>query len=201
MSQLIWILTWTFLIIKGVYYPRVYIPGELSAEVFCPVLCIHLFIHSLIQFLIWLHQAFIALHGLSLAAVKRGCSSLWCWDFLIAVVSCCRAQALGVQTSGVVAYRLSISCTLDSTEHARAAVLVCCLNCSVTWGYSWTRVQPVSTALEGELPTTRPPGNSMPNFKVGLFVLLILNCLSCCYSLEMKTLLVTLFVYIYFPSL
>ena len=39
----------------------------------------------------------------------------------------------------------------------------------------------------------------MPSFKVGLFVLLLLNCLSCWDSLEMKTLLVTLFAYLFFP--
>ena len=163
MWQLIWILTWTFLIIKGVYYPRAYLPWELSAEVFCPTLfyvCIYSPIH-------WF--------SFNVAAPGLHCSA---WAFsscseagrlftvllrlLIEVVSlvagCLHrllflfAQALGVQISVVVAYGLSISCTLDSIEHVWAAVLVRWLNRSVAWGSSWTRVEPACTALEGKLP-------------------------------------------------
>ena len=31
-------------------------------------------------------------------------------------------------------------------------------------------------ALEVRLPATGPPGDSMPNFKIGLLVVLILSC-------------------------
>ena len=57
-------------------------------------------------FYFWLHWVFIAAHGLSLVAASRatlcgGARASHCSGF-----SCCRARALGTQTSVVVARRL-----------------------------------------------------------------------------------------------
>ena len=49
----------------------------------------------------WLRWVFIAVHGLSLVVASGGYSSLQCAGF-----SCCRARALGVRASVVVAHGL-----------------------------------------------------------------------------------------------
>ena len=63
---------------------------------------IYLFIHL---FNFWLHWVFAAARGLSLVAVS-GDYSVAGRRLLIAVASCCRAQALGAWASVVVAHGL-----------------------------------------------------------------------------------------------
>ena len=124
---------------------------KFSAQLYFMYVFIHPFIDSV---LMWPHQAFIALHGLSVAAVKRGHSSLCCWDlslklFLLLQAVCTGSRCANFSCSSIRAqYVLHIglyrTCAGCST--------VRWLNCSVAWGSSWTRVEPASTALEGELP-------------------------------------------------
>ena len=79
----------------------------------CKVLFIYLFVYLFIYF--WLHWVFVAAYRLSLVAASRGYSSLRCTAFSLRCFSCCRAQALGVQASVVVARRLS-SCGSRALE-------------------------------------------------------------------------------------
>ena len=84
----------------------------------------------------WLRWVFVAARGLSLVAVSRGYSSLWCtgfslWWLLIAVAShcggfsCCRARALGTWASVVVAHGL---------QSTGSVVVVHGLSCSAACG-------------------------------------------------------------------
>ena len=76
----------------------------------------------------WLRWVFVAARGLSLVAASRGYSSLPCAGF-----SCCRAQALGMWPSVVVARGLS-SCGSRTLECRRSVVVVHGLSCSVACG-------------------------------------------------------------------
>ena len=69
--------------------------------VVCIMTCSFLFIYF------WLHQVFLAASGLSLILVNR---ATHCRGF-----SCCRARALGVQTSVVVVHSLSCSWHVESS--------------------------------------------------------------------------------------
>jgi len=46
--------------------------GELSFEVFCPILLFYSVIHPSIYLFFWLPHVFIAVHGFSLVAARRG---------------------------------------------------------------------------------------------------------------------------------
>ena len=52
---------------------------------------------TIFLFIYWLHWVFVAIHGLSLVSVSESYSLVVVQGLLIAVSSCCRAQALGAQ--------------------------------------------------------------------------------------------------------
>ena len=89
-----------------------------------------LFLKRLFIYL-WLRQDFIAAHGLSLVAVSRGYSSLWCAGFsLQRLVAECWFQVCGL---AVVEYRLQV-CGLELLQHSGSAVVVHGFSCFVACG-------------------------------------------------------------------
>ena len=60
-------------------------------------------------YIFWLRWVFVVARGLSLVAVSRRYSLLWCTCFLCSGFSCCGAQALGAWASVVVPQGLSCS--------------------------------------------------------------------------------------------
>ena len=102
----------------------------------------------------WLHWFFVAAHRLSLVAVSGGYSLLWCGGFY-----CCGAQALGAQTSVVVACGLR-SCGSQALERRLSscgtrAQLLCGM-----WDPPRPGIELTSPALAGRFSTTAPPGKS-----------------------------------------
>ena len=79
------------------------------------------------------------------------------------VFSCCRAQALGMRASVVVAHGLS-SCGLQALEcrlsscGSRASLL------GDMWDLPGPGLEPVSPALAGGFLTTRPPGKHLEQY-------------------------------------
>ena len=70
---------------------------------------IYLYMYLFIYLLFWLCWVFVVVRGLSLVAVSRGLLFIAVRGLLIAEASlCCRAQALGMQASIVVARRDSV---------------------------------------------------------------------------------------------
>ena len=65
---------------------------------------------------LWLHWVFVAVCGLSLVSVSRGCSSLQCMGFSLRCLLLFQSMALGAQASVVVALGLS-SCGSWALEH------------------------------------------------------------------------------------
>ena len=87
-----------------------------------------------------LHWVFIAVCGLSLVVASRDYSLVAICRPLIAVASHCRARALGLMGSVIVA---------------------CGLSCSTACGiFLDQRLNPWPPALAGEFLTTGPPGRS-----------------------------------------
>ena len=116
------------------------------------ILFIYLFINLLIYF--WLHWVFVAPCGLSLVAVSGGYSS---WASHCGGFSCCRAQALGVQASVVVARGLS-SCGSRALEHRLSSCGSRAQPLRGMWDLPRPGLKPVSPALAGGFLTTVPPG-------------------------------------------
>ena len=102
---------------------------------------------------------FVAAHGLSLVAASGGYCFVAVRRLLIVVASRCRAWALGVRASVVVACGLS-SCGSRALERrlsscgARAQLL------HGMWDLPGPGLEPVSPALAGGFLTTAPPGKS-----------------------------------------
>ena len=98
--------------------------------------------------------------GFSLVVASRGHPSLQCADFSLGGLSRCRARALGVRASVVVALRLS-SCGSWAPERrlsscgARAPLL------HGMWDRPRPGLEPMSPASAGGLPTTAPPGKPL----------------------------------------
>ena len=114
----------------------------------------YLFIYLFIYF--WLHWALIAAHGLSLAMVSGGYSSLQCARAsYCGGLSRCGARALGARASVDVAHGLS-SCG------TRAQSL-----CGM-WDLPGPGFEPMSPTLAGRFPTTAPPGKSPPPYLLQL---------------------------------
>ena len=80
-----------------------------------PYLSIYLFIFKNLFVYFWLSWVFVAVCGLSLVGASGGLLFIAVRRLLIAVASRCRAQALGVRASVVVARGLS-SCGLRALE-------------------------------------------------------------------------------------
>ena len=98
------ILAALFLLSKSIYLYINFLPILIFINL------IFYFFNKFIYFYFWLRWVFIAMCRLSLVAASGGYSSLWCAGF-----SCCRAWALGVRASVVVAHGLS-SCGLQALE-------------------------------------------------------------------------------------
>ena len=91
----------------------------------------------------------VVLHGLSLVAVSRGCSLLWCAGFQLQWLLSLEPRLWGTQASAVVA--------LASRELPRscgALGLVAPEHMGSSWARDWTSVP----ALQGRLLTSGPPG-------------------------------------------
>ena len=101
--------------------------------------------------------------------LRRARATLHCgaWASHCGGFSCCRAQALGMWASVVVARRLS-SCG------ARAQLL-----CG-TWVLPGPGLKPVSPALAGGFLTTAPPGKpQLTRFSSLLSFMIVSLCLTC----------------------
>ena len=146
-----------------------------------------LFLLLLLLFYFWLHQVFVAAHGLSLVAASRGYSLLWYTGFSWQWLLLCGAQALGTQASVVAVHRV-ISCGTQALEHMaqlrhmgsvvvahrlqgmQASVVIACelSSCGAwaqlphgMWDPPGPEIEPVSPALAGGFPSTAPPGKSL----------------------------------------
>ena len=84
-------------------------------KVFTINICLLFFFLIYLFIYFWLHWVFVV-HGLSLVAVSRSTLHCGAWASHCGGLSCCGAQAPGVQASLVVACRLS-SCGSRDLEH------------------------------------------------------------------------------------
>ena len=129
-------------------------------------LFIYLFIYGCIGSSL-LHDGFLQLRQAG-ATLCCGAQASHCRGF-----SCCRARALGMRASVVVARGLS-SCGLQALEHRLNSVSRAQLLHGM-WDLPGPGLEPVSPALAGGFLTTVPPGKScqlifltkMPRFSGG----------------------------------
>ena len=117
----------------------------------------------MVIFYLFIYLLFIYLF-LAVLGLRCGVRPSHCRGF-----SCCRAQALGMRASVVVAHGLS-SCGLQALERrlsscgARAQLL------HGMWDLPGPGLEPVSPALAGGFLTTAPPGKSLHgNIKITTF--------------------------------
>ena len=125
---------------------------------------IYLFIFGCVGFSL-LHVGFLQLQHVGFLQLQRAGATLRCGAQAshCGGFSCCRARALGVQASVVVACGLN-SCGLRALER----MLSSCgpwaqLLCS-TWDLPQPVLEPVSPALAGGFSTTVPPGKPGKQF-------------------------------------
>ena len=112
---------------------------------------------------------FVSVRGLSPVAASRGHSSSRCAGLSL---SWPRVAEHGLQT-----------CRLSSSCGSRSQLL------RGMWDLPRPGLEPMSPALAGRLSTTVPPGKPLsPFFLIGLFVSLILSCMSCLCILEINPL-------------
>ena len=91
------------------------------------------------------------------AAPRCGARASPCGGF-----SCCRAWALGVQASVVVARGLS-SCGSQAPERRLSSCGARAYLLRGLWALPGPGIEPMSPALAGRLLTTVPPGKFLPN--------------------------------------
>ena len=131
---------------------------------------IYLFIY------LWLHWVLVAVRRLSLVAVSRGYSSLWCagfslrWFLLLwsmglrragfsscsmagSVVAACRPQSVGFSSCGSLALERRLSSCGAQAQLLRHM-----------WDLPGPGIEPVSPALACGFLTTAPPGKSLNYF-------------------------------------
>ena len=122
-----------------------------------------------------MHWVFIAARGLSLIVASGGYSLLWCTCFSCDGFSCCRARALGMQASVVVALGLS-SCGLWALERRLSSCGAWALLLCSMWDLPSLGIEPMSPALAGRFLTTAPPGQSLSltfNYLILIYLRLI----------------------------
>ena len=145
-----------------------------------PIFFLKVCISCKIYFILWLCWVFASVRGLSLAAASGGHSS---------------SQCVGLPTiaaSPVAEHRLQTRRL--SNYGSRAQPL------RGMWDLPRPGPEPASPALAGRLSTTAPPGKPPAHFLIGLFVFLILSCMSCLYILEINPLSIYSFTNIFSHS-
>ena len=93
----------------------------------------------------------------SVVAVRRGCSLVAVCRFHCCGFSCCRARALGVWASVVVARVLS-SCSSWALEHRLDSGGACALLLNSVWDFPMSGIKPMSPALADGFFATELPG-------------------------------------------
>ena len=99
--------------------------------------------------------------GLSLVATSEGYSLVVVRGLLVALASCCRAQALGLQASVVAVGVGALECRLSSCG-AWAKLF------HSMWHLPEPGMEPVSLALAGGFLTTGPQGKFRQDLKLWL---------------------------------
>ena len=107
--------------------------------------------------------------------MSRGYSSLWCTGFSLQWLSCCKAQALGMQASVVVAHGF-IGCGSQALEHrlksCDAWTYLLCIMCD----RPRPEIKPESPALTCRFLSTTPPARPLESVKVSTTQ----SCLALC---------------------
>ena len=101
-------------------------------------------------FFFWLHWVFVAGHGLSLAAVSRGYSSLRCAGFSLRWLLLLRST--GSRREGFS------SCGSQALDHRLSSCGTRASELCGMWDLPGPGLEPVSPALAGRFLTTAPPG-------------------------------------------
>ena len=109
---------------------------------------------------------YLFLAALGLCCCARAFSSCGEWASHCGDFSCCRARALGVQASVVVARRLS-SCGSRALERRLSSCGARAQFLRGMWDLPGPGLELVSPALAGRFLTTAPPGQPYPHFEEG----------------------------------
>ena len=111
----------------------------------------------------------------SLVTVSRGCSSLCCTGFSLRWLSCCRARALGMQASVVVAHGF-ISCSSQALEHRLKSCGAWAQLLCIMWHLPRPEIEPESPALTCRFLSTTRPGKPLESVKVLITQLCLAFC-------------------------
>ena len=123
----------------------------------------------------WLHWVFLAVSRLSLVAVSRGYSSLWCTGFSLWCAGLSLRWLLLLRTTGPRRAGFS-SCGMRALERRLSSCGAQAELLRSMWDLPGPGLEPMSPALAGGFPTTAPPGKPIYtgfaiNLRVGFLIL------------------------------